>query len=218
MSNKNTKSGWLDVETTLTLHTRNAQRLFLGRSKNVPNVAKFNRLIQGMQDASKKDDPFADWILLRTYDAIVQTHRKLHSFEATVKKHLTPTEGITLKLACHHQPRLLSIHFCTTYTVALMYVLNNYDRLVRSQYALKSSIIKQDKILESNAQIANNLLQQILIEPTKWHKTGVTRLDITDNTLCAQEAFKLYETPDALPDTVITTKLRAPNNIELEDL
>jgi integrating conjugative element protein (TIGR03761 family) len=217
-THKRTKTDWLEIESELTLHTINAQHFFWGRVKDSCSLPDFNQHIMAIKVASKQDDPFADWVLLRTYDAIVQTYRKLYKFEDKLRQLLKPEEGLTFKLASHKEPVKLWIRFNMPYTRAAIHCLASYDRITRSFLASQASCLKPDHTLQSQLQTAGELLRQMLITPKQWQRTDVTRSDIHTQTEQGKIALELFAGLGQLPASVLTGALRAPQKIILENL
>lgn len=213
-ASKKTSSTWLDVEGELTLHTTNAQNFFRGRIKDSCSMAQFNRQVLAIQHAINHDDPFAEWVLLRVYDAIVQAHRKLHKIEVTLRQLLVPEEGMVFKLARHKQPKRYPVWFSMPYTRAVLYLFISYDRIVRSHLTLNNSGIKLTDTTKATLHAAGELLRHVLIKPQEWKKTNVTRDDVRNNTPLAQEACLQYAALGVLPERVLAGTLRAPSKIE----
>lgn len=70
----------------LDLHTRQAVKIFLGRSqkrgrRGIPGLAKFITYTNLIWDRAKKDDPWADWYLLKIEQRIEQSEAKLYELQ-----------------------------------------------------------------------------------------------------------------------------------------
>lgn len=203
----------LKLSGELTLHTQNAQKLFLGQIRKSMGLPAFNKQLLMLQNAVVHDDPFAEWILLRTYDAIVQAHRKLQKMEITYQALLKPTEGIRLHLAEHPHPATLPIRFRTSYTRAVVHLVASYDRIVRSLLAAQESGLKPDKLMQS-IQSITDILRDVLTKPNQWQKTETTRQDIRQQTPNGQAAIQHFASLGKLPERVLAGTLQAPKKIE----
>ena len=70
---ENSHPGRLLGNVSFEIHTMDAQLLFSGYTdKNAVGLLQFAALMTTIWDAAEKDDPYADWYLLKTYDAIIQ--------------------------------------------------------------------------------------------------------------------------------------------------
>jgi integrating conjugative element protein (TIGR03761 family) len=206
---------WLKVTGVLTLHTRNAQRFFWGQLKDTPSIPAFNRQIWAIKNAMIADDPFAEWILLRTYDALVQTYRALHQLEQETRQLLISEEGMVFKLANSTAPLELNIQFSNPYTRAALHLLAVYDRVLRGLLAAQTSCLKQStKEREQKIKMANDRLREVLNMPSAWKEFNVTRQDVLINTPKAQEAAEFYKSLGTLPPAVLNGMLHAPMRVE----
>lgn len=207
---------WLKVGGVLTLHTRNAQRFFWGQIKDTLNIPSFNRQIWLIRNAMLADDPFAEWILLRTYDALMQTYRVLHQWENEMRALLVSEEGMTFQLANSITPLELNVQYSSPYTRAALHLIAVYDRLLRAFLAAHTSCLKLPATTrEQKIKTANDRLSEALNMPSYWKEFNITRGDVLANAPNAQEAIAFYQPLGTLPSAVLDGTLHAPARVEL---
>ena len=98
--------GALRGEVWLTVQTHQAQRLVTGRRADegkpaIIGLMGFAALIRPIWDGARADDPYADWWLVRIYEALAQAEEALRETQASVLTRLEALSAIEkyMKLA-----------------------------------------------------------------------------------------------------------------------
>ena len=71
------------------------------------------------------------------------------------------------------------------------YILADFDRLIRLLLTILHLGLAPDKQILSVIRRASELIRSLQGMPLQWHKTGVTRKDILENTPLAEQAKNL---------------------------
>lgn len=198
--------GRLVSQATLVLHTRHAQRLFRGHFHQVPGIMAFSRQLMKIWQAASEDDPYADWYLIKTYDAIHQTRKKLESLQQSYQNLFTQQDNLRLELSISSKPIEFGLRFGTPYGYMASYLIADYDRLAR-QFLSARALGLIDGYFTTSPDEATEMVRQVLKKPMDWELTGITREDILQKNQQAQQA---REKLGQVPKQIISGKLRAP--------
>jgi integrating conjugative element protein (TIGR03761 family) len=135
---------------TLTIHTREAYRLFMGRSAG-PN--KDRHAIVGARRAasilrtffylSEKDNPYADWMLVRAMAAITALRAALAQKQQEMDDVLRQRaeRGLNYHVLASTAPKALDLSFRTPYGYALAELMCDVDYIVRMMKTFQTKAI-----------------------------------------------------------------------------
>lgn len=131
-----TQPGELQGTATLLIQTRQAQRLFTGRASrqgkaSIVGLRRFSGVMRAIWQAARRDDPYADWYLLRVLEGIEATSTDLDRLQWPLKVRLDSVQGIEIDLAQSTTPLRVPLRFATPYGYMGAYLITDYDRLVR---------------------------------------------------------------------------------------
>lgn len=198
--------GRLISQATLLLHTRHAQRLFRGHFHQIPGVMAFSRQLMKIWQAASEDDPYADWYLIKTYDVLHQTRKKLETGQQEYQALFTRQDNLRLELGTSSKPIEFSLQFGTPYGYMASYLIADYDRLAR-QFLSARALGLVDGYFTKSLEKATELVKHVLEKPMDWIPTGITRENILENNQRVQE---IAEQLGQVPKQIVTGKLRAP--------
>jgi len=171
-------------EDYLTVHTREAHRLFIGRgadpegNKNrILGAKNVGTALRQLWQASKDDHPYADWALLTLEQAIEEQSNGIKTEGEVLKKHLSELaeKGLHLSVLKSRQPLNISLGFRSPYGYMLAQLVMEFDYFVRVAKTLGSRNIlsadearlvihKQLKALRGLFDRANRF-QSLLVRP-----------------------------------------------------
>ena len=138
----------------MTLHTRQAYHLFMGRqadpAKNlyfIPggrHVASALRLLWQM---TRNDNPYADWALLRHEQLIGQIHKRLEAATVGALKNIEQAgeRGLKFSILESASPVTLELGFRSPYGYAVAELITAYDYYVRLEKTLARKNLQSDK-------------------------------------------------------------------------
>lgn len=175
----------------IVLQTRLAKKLYRGGWNGAVGLPKFAGLVKRIWEASSQNDPYADLFLLRIYDRVDSTRKELQKLETKYRKLLKSKEGLEVEAFDDEQPLRIPLYFSTPYAFMCSYVLADFDRLIRVLVTVLHLGLAPDKDTLAQISRANELVRNLQGMPLQWHKTGVTRKDIAENTPLAEKAKSL---------------------------
>ena len=197
---------------TLTLETRQAQRMVKGRpgSQDKPAIIGligFANLLRAIWHGARTDDPYADWWLVRVHEALHQADQALQVQLETVESCLTTIEAISVAPGRSVRPVRTLLRFSNPYAYRGAQLVAKYDRLVRTVLTAQhiGVMVRDDaeRLLASSAR----QLRHAFLSPVGYRLTGMTRaewLQGTDKQLQTQASM------GEVPAEILSGELRAP--------
>lgn len=213
------RPGPLVNQVQLVLNTVDAQTLFLGHfAKSGISLIQFGGKTAELWAAAEKDDPYADWYLVKIYDAVITLRNQLITTIQAYQEQLNKVcscAGFIIKPFQSEKPVIKSLWFKTQYGYLAAQIIAQFDELMRTILTAKRIGVILEKPYET---VRNEFAQQITVlfkMPFKWQQFNITRADIEANNETAQTAKKVLS---ELPESILTKKLRSPfaPNIQLK--
>lgn len=138
----------------MTIHTIEAHRLFQGRSGEPEK--RLNAIIGGKRVASSlrnlwvltsRDNPYADWALVRHEYGILQVQESLRAQIAKAEELLESQRkrGLSLSIVQSARPMTLNLGFRSPYGYAISMLIVDYDYFVRIQKTLQRKNLLSDE-------------------------------------------------------------------------
>jgi integrating conjugative element protein (TIGR03761 family) len=189
----------LNSDVQIILHTRISQSLFNGSWKiGKMGLLQYAKITTTLWNASKQDDPYADWYLLKSYQALFDAREKLKSVENEISSQMTKLRGIAVNDSVCSAPITCPLKFSTPFGFMAAYLIADVDFIIRQLLtAEKMGILAAKKII--SIKEVSHLVQEVFAMPRKWRHTGVSRKDIIENNQLAQQAKELLgEVPAAV--------------------
>lgn len=171
--------GPLQTETgeRMTLHTREALQLFLGRAAAAgqPAIAGGRRYAAAMRTLwvlSGTDNPYADWILIQSDDQLRAARDQMA--QAALKheerlQHLLD-QGLSFGRLASTQPANVTLGFGSPYGYATARAVVEFDRYVRLVRALVMRDLLNDEQGRQAIREAGRPLRALFLEPIRWER------------------------------------------------
>ena len=206
------KPGRLRGEVSLTLHTAYSQKLFLGfrPDKRSINLLQFGGRMAVIWDAAERDDPYADWYLLKLYDAILKLRQQLtHDIEKYQHKLNEESSIANLSFTpfVSQQPAVESLWFRTQYGYMGASLIADFDQLMRTVLTVNRVGILLDKPESVIRQEWVDKILALFRLPFNWKSFAITRSDVKSEHEQAQLA---QEKMGKLPEPILLLQLRSP--------
>lgn len=205
------RPGPLSKDVQLVLHTVDAQTAFMGHGeKGGMGLFPFASRMGELWEAAAKDDPYADWYLLKIYDTIIQLRNSMATIIQDYQQQLTKTHGLNGFIVYPFQsekPLNKSLYFNNPYGYLGAQIIADFDTLMRIVLTAKRIGVLLTK---SHHAIRDEWLQPILVLfklPFKWQNFQISRTDVelnSANSIIASDAL------GKLPAAILAKKLRAP--------
>jgi len=186
------------------LHTIRARALFNGSWKHGKmGLLQFAKVMSILWKAARQDDPYAEWYLLKVYQALHEAREKLKGMEKQLEPLLNQIRGIEVSTSLSAHPATYPLKFATPFAYMGAYLITEFDFVLRQVLTLEKIGImapQQDMSIKSMVQ----LIQTVFALSREWKQTGVKRQDIIDKTPAAEEARLRF---GELPESVLNKKI-----------
>ena len=129
-----------DKPDTMTLHTKDAYRLFMGRSAGpdkdrhpIVGARRAAAILRSFYYLSEKDNPYADWMLVRTTVAVEALRQTLAHKQGEITQAIEALarKGLKYGILCSAAPKAVDLGFRTPYGYALAELMVEIDYTVR---------------------------------------------------------------------------------------
>jgi len=164
---------------TMTLHTKDAYRMFTGRSPDaetkvqpIPGAKRFAAVLKSIWHLSANDNPYADWILIRMYEGLVaiRAHlgRVITAREESID--LLKRKGLSLSVMGSRSPKTVELGFRSPYGYATAEVIVEFDYYVR----MIKTLIQKDRMSDEEGRVAIRVvgreMRALFLEPIRWER------------------------------------------------
>lgn len=210
--------GTLHNRASVMIQTFDAKRIVVGRRRSLDGKAHivglidFGSRVRKVWDAAVKDDPYADWYLLRIEQAIHSARSRIGKELALMREHLARVpKGVAISTVTAKGIRI-PLTFASPYGYMAAYLVADYDTLVRlARTALRHGLIGSGEgrlVISRGAKWIRSAFTLV----TQWHHLDITRRDVVQGSQRAQMAQAIM---GVLPDAVMEGRQRANQAPEL---
>lgn len=205
------RPGRLSGSMPFEIHTADAEFLFSGHTeKDSISVLQFGAQMTKIWDAAELDDPYADWYLLKVYDAIYSCRQELNEIILNHQQTLQASyssDHFKPAAFASQSPVTKNLWFRTQYGYLIANIIADYDTLMR----LSLTAFRLGVILDhSHEQLKNRWIKKILKVfklPFQYELLELSRQTITEDTKLLKKAEKKM---GELPHEILHKTLRAP--------
>ncbi len=164
---------------TMTLHTKDAYRMFIGRPADlenglpaIPGGKRFAAVLKSIWHLSANDNPYADWILVRMYDglAAIRAHltRAITARQEAID--ILKRKGLTLSVMASRSPKTVELGFRSPYGYATAEAIVEFDYYVR----MVKTLIHKDRMSDGEGRAAirevGREMRALFLEPIRWER------------------------------------------------
>ena len=211
--------GGLRSETRMTIQTRQAQKIVVGRRsgkgvQQIIGLLNFGRRMKLLWLSAQADDPYADWYLLRIEDAINEAKVVIREKKQWLDKVLNSMEGFDVGIAHSLEPIQVSIVFQNPYGYMGAYLVADYDALCCSVFTASHIGLIDRKTANNIMSAAGKSLRRTFDLVAQWKFTGVTREDIQVKN---PSGIRAIETYGECPEPVLAKTKRATISPEIRE-
>ena len=183
----------------MTLHTKNAHRLFYGRKhvkeKNLPAIVglvRFASQSANIHNAVVANDPYADWVLIDIEEALEAVEKLIQTQQVHLNDVLSGYEGIEFSIQESTEPVNIPLVFHSPMAFAASRILVAFDTLVRSALAARQYALIVNDDWNYSVNRCSSAIRGCFEIVNSWKHTGVTRHDIAANNAVARRAAEVY--------------------------
>lgn len=189
-----TRPGVLRGGATLTLQSRQAQRLVKGRAAHaglpaILGLLGFAHLVRLIWHGAQADDPYADWWILKIHEALAATERDLLAQAQILAERMNANSAIAIAPCASVKPTRTQLTFSNPYAFRAARLLGIYDRVVCALLSARHTGIISHEEAERESYIAGKVMRRALQSAIGYRFTGVTRGDVVTATAKAQQAW-----------------------------
>ena len=189
--------GGLRSETRMTIQTRQAQKIVLGRRKGkdiqpIIGLLDFGRRMKLLWLSAQADDPYADWYLLKIETSINDAKSLIIEKTQWLDEVLNAMDGFDVGIAHSLEPIQVSIVFQNPYGYMGAYLVSDYDALCCSVFTASHIGLIDRKMANSVMDAAGKSVRRTFDMAARWKFTGVTREDIQSQNPSGLRAIETY--------------------------
>ena len=204
------KPGALRGEVWLTVQTNQAQQLIHGRS-GIPDKPAIIGLI-GFADrlrviwlAARRDDPYADWWLIKVHEAINANETFIRHQMVKLDKRLEQMTGMEVSVASSQRPYRIHLQFANPYAYRAAQLLARYDQLVCTVLTARHiGLLDGDATVQ---QTCARKLRALFMIPQSYRFLKLGRESVRKATGRSHEARQIM---GELPDDILSGEHQAP--------
>ncbi len=207
------RPGVLRGGATLTLQTRQAQRLVKGRGYTADKPAiigliGFANLVRSIWHGARADDPYADWWMLKIDEALELSQAALRAAEQEVAARFQAIDAIEVSAPTSMKPARIALNFSNPYAFRAARLVALYDGLVRSLLSARHvGLLARDET-ERALHFGGRQIRRALQSAVGYRFTAVTRLDVVQGTA---KALQAQQAMGELPADILAGSRRAPH-------
>lgn len=205
------RPGVLRGSATLTLQTRQAQRLVQGRPLSAEKPAiigllGFAKLVRTLWHGARADDPYADWWLLQVDDALHQAERALAGMGLGIENRFETLGAIDVSVPVSAKPARIALNFNNPYAFQAAGLIGRFDALACKVLSARYVGLIGRDASEKTLHQGGRWVRRALQSPVGYRFLGVTRDDIVQSTA---KAIQAREAMGVIPDDVLRGVRRA---------
>jgi integrating conjugative element protein (TIGR03761 family) len=205
-----TSPGGLRGVADLYVQTRQAQRLVLGRAATedrpaITGLVRFGMMVRHLWAAAAIDDPYADWYLLQTLEALEHGREDIGRMQQEVEGLLQGIEGVDISVAESQKPARIPLQFANPYGYMGAYLISDYDRFARAALTARHVGLLDRDASERLLAKGGRLVRRAFAATQGYKHCAVTRDDMAANNARARAAI---EAMGKLPQDVLAGETR----------
>lgn len=175
------------------VHTLEAYRLFLGRrrepgTQTAPIIGgkKMGAVLRSLWLLTGRDNPYADWALVRHEHAMKEVHALLRKEVEAAQAVLADYKqrGMSLSMLRSEQPMVLNLGFRSPYGYGVVQLVSQYDWFIRLMKTLERKSLRTDAAVRHSITDANRQIRRIWYDTARFDR-WLSRDEVKD--LCRSD-------------------------------
>jgi len=217
--------GALRGEATLTINTRQAQRLFLGRPvkthdgrqvhPGVIGVRRFATLVRQVIVGARADDPYADLCLIQLDHEFKAASSRLAEMRQHTERRLTVRPAVDVAIAVSIDPIVVPLRFHNQYAYRAAYLVADYDQLAAAVLSAHHGALMARPECEKLLNRGRRLARRVFSVPLRYRFSGASRQDVLQMTARGGAALEKF---GPVPESILgRTQVPDYGTIRLSD-
>jgi len=166
-----------DEADRLEIHTLEAYRMFLGRrrepgTEQAPIIGgkRIGAVLRDLWLMTGKDNPFADWALVRHEHAMKEAQARLKREIEAAQSALMEQQkrGLHLSVVRSAEPQMLTLGFRSPYGYAVCKVINDFDFFIRLMKTLERKDLRSDDQVRQSIHEITRLIRRVWTDTARF--------------------------------------------------
>ena len=192
-------------EVWLTVQSRHAQRLILGRARSTDKPAiiglvGFADRLRVIWNAARADDPYADWWLIKIDEALERARNQIKTERAALDDCIEQRSALQIKVATTEKPYRVALDFANPYAYWGAHLIAEFDTTARTILTAKHVGLMNGALAERALHVCAGAIRSLFAVPQGYRVLRIDRDSIRAGADAAKEAA---DTMGELPRAVL---------------
>lgn len=180
----------------LTTQSRYARLLVLGRSAtaNTPAIMgllAFADQLRTIWNASRADDPWADWWLIKIDDAIDLVQHRLETVATKIRRYLKAQPALEIDIATSERPYQIKLRFINPYAYRAAQLVAEFDAAVRTILTARHVGLISEEQSYRQIESCSAVLRSLFAIPQNYRVLRIDRAAVKAGTPAAISAAEV---------------------------
>ena len=206
------KPGALQGQVWLTVHTRLAQNLIHGREGTAEKPAiiglvGFANRMRVVWLAARRDDPYADWWLIKVHEAIQFAENLIRNQHAVLSTQLNALTAMEVNIAESRKPYRVPLRFANPYAYRGARLIADLDKLVCMAMTARHIALLSTREYEHLVTGSARKIRAIFVIPQHYRLLKIDRETVRRQIGRSSEARQAM---GVVPEDILSGKRQAP--------
>jgi integrating conjugative element protein (TIGR03761 family) len=206
------KPGALQGQVWLTVQTNQAQQLVHGRAGTpdkpaIIGLVGFADRLRVIWLAARRDDPYADWWLIKVHEAIEANETFIRHRQVELDKRMEQMTGLEVNVAASQHPYRVPLQFANPYAYRAAQLVASYDRLVCTALTARHIGLLDGAVIAQVQQACARKLRALFMLPQGYRLLKIDRDAVRMQTGRIHEARQLM---GDVPEAILSGERQAP--------
>lgn len=211
-SRQSEKPGALHGQVWLTIQTSQAQQLIHGRDgtpdkPTIIGLMGFADRLRVIWQAARRDDPYADWWLIKVHEAIDAVGNYMRDRQADLSEQLNLMTAMEVSVAASQCPCRVPLKFANPYAYRGAQLLAEYDRLVCTALTARHIGLLGGADYAQVQKACAHKLRALFMIPQSYRLLKIDRESVRMQTGRSHEARQAM---GDVPDDILSGERQAP--------
>lgn len=190
----------------LTVQTRSAQGLILGRAATAEKPAILGLLgfadrLRVIWNAASRDDPYADWWLIKIDKAFEDARNCIQSEQAALDTLIQNQSALQIQVAVSEEPFRIALTFAAPYAFWAAQLIGKFDDVARTALTARYLGVLNNTAAHRSLQMCSAPIRTLFSVPQGYRPLAIDRDAINDGGTAARAAVEVM---GQLPPSVLS--------------